>query len=412
MTGWGACFRSATGEMYFGGFSGLASFVPERIVVDNSVPPIVLTDFQLFGDSVRIGKHSILKEAIAHTAQIILSHEQNIFAIEFSALSYLNAPSIRYRYKLEGLDAAWTVSDSDHRVASYTALPHGTYTFRVEAATSHGLWGEPGAALRIRILPPWWETPWFLSLSIFFSLTLLWSLYRGNLNRATAEIRTRMEERLRERERIARELHDTLLQGFISASMQLDVAADRLPDDSLAKLSISRILKMMARVIEDGRNALHALRSTGDKDHNLEMAFSRMREEFALPEALDYRVIAHGATRRLRPLIRDEVYLIGREALVNAFLHSGANAVVVEVEYANGHFKVIVRDDGRGMDSQVLDFGREGHWGLRGMRERSESIRASLRLRSRINAGTEIELTVPGEIAFEGAVSRRFPWWN
>ncbi len=411
LTGWGACVKGATGEMFFGGFSGLTAFVPEQIVVDDSVPPIVLTDFQLFGNSVRLGEHSILKEAITHTAHITLSHEQNIFAIEFSALSYLNAASIRYRYKLMGLDAGWNVVDSDHRVAAYTTLPHGTYTFRVEAATSHGQWGEPGAALRIQILPPWWESLWFLSICMLFSPTVLWLLHRRRLNQVRAEIRARSEERLDERERIARELHDTLLQGALSASIQLDLAEDQLAKDSPVRGLVQNVLATLRQVTEEGRMALRGLRFQDIENNDLPKVFQRVKQEFPHKDAIVFRVVAQGAPRVVRTEIRNDLYRIGREAIVNAYVHSDAATIEVEIQYARTQLRLLVRDDGRGIDSSILQGGRDGHWGLSGMRERSQRIGATLKLHSRLGAGTEIDLMVPGHIAFEDNSGNATPRW-
>jgi signal transduction histidine kinase len=160
------------------------------------------------------------------------------------------------------------------------------------------------------------------------------------------------------------------------------------------------------------------LRTREEDNGNLERAFSRMRQELSADEKVGYRIIVHGIARRFHPAIRDEVYRIGREALVNAFLHAQAKAVEVEVEYSSMFLRVLVRDDGCGIDPAVLHSGREGHWGLMGMRERSERIGASLKLRSRLAAGTEVELTVPALIAFENqpdqSILRWLPWlkWN
>ena len=240
------------------------------------------------------------------------------------------------------------------------------------------------------------------------------ALYRLRMYHLTRQLNVRFQERLAERTRIAQELHDTLLQGFVSASMQLDVAEDQLPDDSPAKPRLRRILQLMGRVTEEGRNALRGLRTADNDRRDLELAFSRMRQELAIDEKIGYRVIAHSIRRPLRPAIRDEVYRIGREALVNAFLHAKANSVEVEVEYASRYLRIMVRDDGCGIDPHVLGAGRQGHWGLPGMRERSEGIGGTLRLRSRVGAGTEVELTVPSAIAFEsqshGPVSQWFTW--
>jgi signal transduction histidine kinase len=411
LTGWGACTKSATGEMFFGGFSGLTAFVPEGIVVDNSVLPIVLTDFQLFGNSVRLGEHSILKEAITHTTQITLSHGQNMFAIEFSALNYLNSASIRYRYKLEGLDARWNTVDSDHRVAAYTTLPQGSYTFRVEAATSHGQWGESGATLRIQILPPWWESLWFLSMCIVFSFAVLWLLYLLRMNQVTADVRTRMEERLDERERIACELHDTLLQGALSASIQLDLAEDQLAKDSPIRGLVQNVLATLRQVTEEGRMALRGLRFEDTENNDLAKVFQRVKQEFPHKGTIVFRVVAQGAARVVRTEILNEIYRIGREAIVNAYVHSEAATIEVEIQYARTQLRLLVRDDGRGIDPSILQGGRDGHWGLSGMRERSRRIGATLKLRSKLGAGTEIELMVPGHIAFQDDSGKSTPRW-
>jgi signal transduction histidine kinase len=220
------------------------------------------------------------------------------------------------------------------------------------------------------------------------------------------QLNVRFEERLAERTRIAQELHDTLLQGFISASMQLHVTADRLPEDSPARSSLSRVLDLMARVIEEGRNAVRGLRSSAGLSHDLEAAFSGIREELGDEARADYRVVVEGQPRPLNPVIRDEVYRIGREALVNAFRHSGAKRIEIELEYASSGLRILVRDDGRGIDPAVLRAGSDGHWGLPGMRERAEGIGARFKVWSRASAGTEVELSVPGHIAFAPGAKR------
>jgi signal transduction histidine kinase len=234
------------------------------------------------------------------------------------------------------------------------------------------------------------------------------SPYLFRLRPTFGEMRARLEERVAERTRLAQDLHDTVLQGIISAAMQLDVAVDQLPANSPAKLRLSRVLELMRHVIEEGRNAVRGLRSSNsdsDSDSDdLGQAFSRIPQDSGIevPELQpDFRVIVLGSARKLHPLIRDEVYHIGRELLVNAFRHSRANCIQVELEYAPKHFRIVVRDDGCGIDPQVLRAGREGHWGLPGMRERAERVGARLRVWSRAAAGTEVALSVPSSIAFE-----------
>jgi signal transduction histidine kinase len=191
-----------------------------------------------------------------------------------------------------------------------------------------------------------------------------------------------------------------LLQGFVSASMQLHVAADRLPPDSEAKPALRRVLDLMARVIEEGRNAVRGLRAEGGADVDLAQALAGIQDELALTGQARYRVIVEGKPRPLNPMIRDDVFRIAREALVNAFRHSGAQAIEVEIEYDTSNLRVLVRDDGGGIDAGVLKAGSEGHWGLPGMRERAGQIGARFTVWSRDGAGTEVELIVPGPVAY------------
>lgn len=248
--------------------------------------------------------------------------------------------------------------------------------------------------------PPFWGTRWFkVSLALFGVFALL-ALYRWRLGELSRELNLRFEARLAERTRIAQDLHDTLLQGVVSASMQLHVANDHIPDDSAAKPLVGRVMQLMGQVIEEGRDAVRGLRSSSGDSDDLGTAFAQIGEEFATDQAKDYSVIVEGPRQQLHPIIRDEAYRIGREALTNAFRHSHGSKIEVELEYTPKHLKIFVRDDGGGIDPNVLESGRDGHWGLTGMRERAESIGGRLKVWSRANAGTEVELFIPSQVAF------------
>jgi signal transduction histidine kinase len=214
-------------------------------------------------------------------------------------------------------------------------------------------------------------------------------------------MRIRLEERVAERTRIARDLHDTVLQGIVSAAMQLQIAVDQLPANSPTKLRLIRVLELMRYVMEEGRNAVQGLRSSSSDSDDLGQAFSRIPQDLGIEVPIDFRIIVLGSVRKLHPLIRDEVYHIGREILVNAFRHSRASCIEVELEYAPKRFRIVVRDNGCGIDPQVLHAAREGHLGLPCMRERAERVGARLRVWSRAAAGAEIELSVPNSIAFD-----------
>jgi hypothetical protein len=262
------------------------------------------------------------------------------------------------------------------------------------------------------LVPMFWQTWWFRLSAGLIGLFALLAFYRLRLRQVTRQMNVRFEERLAERTRIAQELHDTLLQGVISASMQLHVAVDRLPEDLPAKPSLTHVLHVMGQVLEEGRDALQRLRSsTTSGSLDVEQAFSHIQQELVIQEPIDYRVMVAGRPQPVHPIIRDEVYRIGREALVNAFRHSQAKRIEVEVEYRARRLRVVVRDDGGGIAPQVLRSGRAGHRGLAGMRERAERIGARLKVRSRAVAGTEVELLVPGHVAFQSQSSDRPLKW-
>jgi PAS domain S-box-containing protein len=187
LTGWGAGFKNRTGEMFFGGFNGATVFHPDRVADTSYAPPVVLTEFRLSGSPVDIGGGSPLSKSISYTTRLTLSHEQRIFSLAFSALSYFSPGTNRYRYKLEGLDETWHEVGSDERLATYTTLPVGDYTFRVQGATSRGVWSEPGAAVIIKILPPWWSTWWFRVLCVVVLAALLGGFYQWRIQQLRRE---------------------------------------------------------------------------------------------------------------------------------------------------------------------------------------------------------------------------------
>lgn len=335
------------------------------------------------------------------------------FAFNYAGLSLANPANVKYRYRLDGFDKDWS-EPTAVREAVYTNLNPGLYSFHVIASNSDGLWNSSEAVLRIQVEPAFWQTLWFEVLcTAVFALAIM-ALYRLRLRRVTNRLNARFEERLAERTRIAQELHDSLLQGFVSVSMQLGVAVDNLPDGFTPKKQFSRILELMNQVKAEGRNTLRGLRSpNGNNSGNLEQAFAEIKQDSIEREQAEFRVVVEGAPRPLRPIMREEAYRIGREALLNAFRHSGAKKVEIIVEYAAKHLKILVRDDGRGIDPHILNQGREGHWGLVGMRERAKKIESQLKVWSRADAGTEIELIVPHHVAFEKeSANRPLRWFS
>jgi signal transduction histidine kinase/ligand-binding sensor domain-containing protein len=406
LTGWGACNQSASGEMFFGGFSGATAFYPDKIVNSPFVPRTVLTDFRLSGNPVPIGAGSVLKQSITRTDSITLSHQQNIFSIEFAALSFFNAETNRYRYKLDGLDKDWHEVGSDERIANYTTLPAATYTFEVQGATSRGPWSEPGAILRIEILPAWYQTVWFRSICVTAFLLLLWAGYLLRLSELKREFSAALEARVDERTRIARELHDTLLQSFQGLLLVFQAISNLLPDrPGEAKQRIESALDQASDAITEGRDAVHELRTGGLNTLDLGEAISKCAKELlsgaTAETGPEFSVQVEGIPRPLNPIIRDEAYRIVVESLRNAVRHANARRIEVDIRYGEQALGLRIRDDGRGIDPVVL--GQEhipGHWGLRGMRERAKLIGGTFEVWSQLGTGTEAELTIPAASAY------------
>jgi signal transduction histidine kinase/ligand-binding sensor domain-containing protein len=376
------------GRIWFSMNRGL-SFVNPAPEAGSSAPALVhIEGITADGSAIRL--QSGMRIPAAHQR----------FTFSYTGLSLSVPERVRFRYRLDGFDRDWSEPVTE-REATYTNLDARPYRFRVMASNSDGLWNSVESAMQFEIAPVFWQTWWFRLAGILMIGVATLVFFRLRLMRLTKQMNMRFEERLAERTRIAQELHDTLLQGFLSASMQLDVANDRLAADSPAKPLVGRVLELMGLVIEEGRNAVRGLRSSKLNSPDLEQAFSQIRKEFPVQPQTEFRVIVEGTPRPLRSVIRDEVYLIGREALLNAFRHAHASDIEVELEYAASHLRVFVRDNGGGIDTQVLRSGRDGHWGLPGMKERTERIGGKLRVLSRAVAGTEVELSVPGQIAFE-----------
>jgi signal transduction histidine kinase/ligand-binding sensor domain-containing protein len=409
LTGTGTCYKSSRGEMFFAGFSGATAFFPDKVIETPYVPHPVLTDFRLFGSSVIAGPHSPLKTAINRTSAIQLSHSENILSIEFSALSYLNPETNRYRYKLDGIDKGWREVRSDERLASYSTLPEGNHTFRLEAATSRGPW-SPDVVLKIKILPPFWLTYWFLTCFIVGLCVILGLFYRLRLNHLSAQFNVRTEERVVERTRIARELHDTLLQSFQGLMLRFQ-AVHELMQDGRAKKQLQETLKRADQAIAEGRSAVYDLRSSTVPANDFAQAVQALGAELGTEGAAAFRLAVEGGPREFHPIVRDELYRIAREALRNAFNHAQAHRIEVEITYAERLFRLRIRDDGAGIPPEVLKQGRPGHYGLNGMRERAEQIGAKFGIWSGASgAGTEIELTISASTAY-GKSANRFRFW-
>jgi signal transduction histidine kinase/ligand-binding sensor domain-containing protein len=391
-------FADSHGKIWFSMNRGISVTDPSRAIAASAPAIIHIEEVSSEGNPV----------SLAGPVHLAGAHRRVTFS--FTALSLSVPDQVRYKYKLEGVDEGWSLPTSEREV-TYSNLSSGDYRFRLLASNSAGLWNSQESEVSFKIQPAYWQTWWFRLSGVLFVVLAVLLFVRLRMRALASRMNMRFEERLAERTRIAQELHDTLLQGFMSASMQLHVADDRLPEDSPAKPMLGRVLQLMGRVMDEGRNTVRGLRSPGMVCQNLEEEFSRIQEDLAISTRSEFRVIVEGAPRPLRPVIHDEIYFIGREALANAFRHSGAAEVILEIEYSSSHLRILVRDNGCGVDSQVVSSGREGHWGLSGMRERADRIGGKFKVLSMPSAGTEIHLSVPSRLAFEPGVSSRRKLW-
>jgi signal transduction histidine kinase len=209
----------------------------------------------------------------------------------------------------------------------------------------------------------------------------------------------RLEERCKERARIVHELHDTLFQGFLGASLLLDQAVEQTPSDSPFRPALSGALRLARRAIDEGRAAMRGIHPASPAPSSLEDALSNLLNEVAPGRGARLRIFIQGESRSLNPAIQEQLFLIGREAVMNALRHSEATKIEVEVQYLRTLLRVLVRDNGCGINPEAVQKESDSHWGLRGMRERAENIGARFGIWSRIGAGTEVHVAVSVDVA-------------
>src|SRR5580658_8315464 len=324
--------------------------------------------------------------------------------IDYTALSLVAPEKIRFRVKLEGRDPDWK-DVGNERKAFYNDLPPRNYRFRVVASNNSGVWNEAGALFEFSILPAYYQTTWFQASCAAAFLGLLWALYRYRLHQIAPEFNARLEERVGERTRIARELHDTLLQSFQGLMLRLQVVDELLPEGR-AKEELEQSLERADQAIAEGREAVHDLRSSAVTTNELAQAVWALGNELAGEDGAAFRLVVEGPARDLHPIVRDEIYRIAREALRNAFNHARARHIEAEITYSERLLRLRIRDDGQGIAPAILEEGRPGHYGLPGMRERAGQIGAKLSIWSAVRAGTEIELSIAGSIAYSKSPGR------
>ncbi len=356
-------------------------------------PPVHVED-------VVADRHSYLPPNYLQNAELSLPALTNDIQITYAALSFVAPQKVRFRYKLEGHDQDWQ-DPGTRRQAFYSDLPPGRYRFRVIACNNDGLWNQNGAVLDFVIAPAVYQTTWFKVSLLLCAVVLAWLVFQLRLRQMAAQIQSRLAERMGERERIARELHDTLLQGFHGLMLRFQVVNQLIPKNEKARAVMEDAMNRADLLMSESRERIRNLRRETGAVAALPEALSSVGEEPRQDASIGFRLVVEGTPRELNAVIRDEMYLIGREAMINSFTHSRGSMVEVEINFDHAGVRLRVRDDGKGISPEMLrSGGLAGHWGLSGMRERSERIGGQFKIWNRSGAGTEVELKVPGGIAY------------
>jgi signal transduction histidine kinase len=276
------------------------------------------------------------------------------------------------------------------------------------ACNNSGVWNEAGTYFDFYIAPTYYQSAWFRAAVPIVLLLGVFAIYQMRLRQVAQQVRGRMEERLQERERIARDLHDTLLQGVQGLILKFHAVSKQIPTDTPAHKALEKTLDHADQVLAEGRDRIQNLRVNSASLSDLPSAFRSVAEETSQGSEAIFKTVVEGRVRDLHPLVLEECYCIGREAIINALSHSEAQRIEAEIAYDSRQFRLRVRDDGRGIDPKILEAGgRSGHWGLRGMQERTQKIGGQLKFWSRPETGTEVELTVPAATAYQGSSNKR-----
>ncbi len=360
---------------------------PARLETNPTPPPVSIRSVLAGGRRFR------------DPTSIVLPTGTTDLRVSYTALS-LSVPSrVRFQYRLEGIDKGW-IDAGGRREAFYGDLRPGTFRFQVKAANNDGVWNNQGATLIVRIPPTLIQTWWFRLTALLIFALAFWGGYALRLKRVSARIQSRLEERVAERERIARELHDTLLQSVQGLIMRFQSVADQIPDDQPAKVSINTALDRADQMLVEGRDRVHDLRNRDSR--RLDVILRELMREQPFDSAAQLDLACDGAPRAIQPLIAEEIVRIAGEALFNAAKHARASQILVRVSYGAKRLQVIMQDNGVGIAANPQAWtGREGHYGLIGMQERARKMGAQLSIESAPGTGTRVILAVRAAVAYQ-----------
>jgi signal transduction histidine kinase/ligand-binding sensor domain-containing protein len=386
------------GRLWFATSGGVVWLDPARAETNVPPPPITIQSISADDKNYQLG--SELKFS-AHTSSVQIS---------YAAISLSDPTEVHYRYKLQETDKDWHEAASASPV-SYRNLAPGSYHFSVMATDTNGVWSDAVATTEFTILPAFYQTGWFTALCVVSALAFLYMLYMLRVWQLARQFEVRMEERVGERTRIARDLHDTMLQSFQAVLLKLHAMTFVIRDrPAEAEKTLENAIQQARAAVTEGRDAVQGLRSSTLVTNDLASAIRMIVAELADQgdsNSPDFRVDVEGTPRDLAPILRDDVYRIAGEAVRNAFHHAEAARIEVEIRYDPRQLRVRVRDDGKGIDPVVLESGaRAGHYGLPGLHERAKRVGGKLTVLSDPGSGTEVELSIPASVVYASASGR------
>ena len=386
------------GRIWIATTTGIAWLDPARLPINTAPPPVTIRAIVV--DGVRTES----------PASLVLPKGAKTVEIDYAALSLTIPERVRFRYRLEGVDADW-VDAGARRQAFYTNLKPGKYVFRVRAANNDDVWNEQGASVALDLPPTLFQSRLFLLLCAAAAVGMLAAAYHWRMRRLSQRLQAGLRERMAERERIARELHDTLLQGVQGLILKFQSATRQVPPELPARDQLEQALDRAEDVVVEARDRVRSLRA--DAADDLVATLKEVAETMRSPGSAETMVIAQGRAKDLHPLVADEIERVVVEALFNAHRHGCATRIDVVVAFEPRRLRVSIHDDGVGVDPAVLEAGgREGHFGLAGMRERARKVCGVLTIRSAPGRGTEVELVAPGNVAYATRPARRRAWLN
>jgi signal transduction histidine kinase/ligand-binding sensor domain-containing protein len=400
--------RAADGRIWFVSGDGVSIIDPRHIPFNKLPPPVHV-------EEITADRKSHWRNLSGAASNPLLPELSRDLRIDYTALSLVAPEKVRFKYKLEGHDDDW-VDAGGRRQAFYNDLGPRSYRFRVIASNNSSVWNETGDSVEFSIAPAYYQTAWFRASEIVAFVLLLSGLYRLRLYQLSREFNAQLEGRVDERLRVARDLHDTLLQSFQGLMLRFQTARNMVAKRPAAALEVFDTALVQAdRAIVEGREAIQNMRSSTVVTNDLAEAVRAVGSELASEgssepasgEAAEFRFVVEGKPRDLHPILRDEIYRIAREAIGNAFRHAQARVIETEITYGDDALTLRVRDDGVGIDAAILNDGRPGHYGVPGMRERAAAIGTQLEIWTREGAGTEIQLKVPGPIAYKSLGAQR-----